>query len=99
MILIPANLEVVDGFTTSGTSGGPLDAIVDVAALAANPSRPFDVYHFVDSSGSLGFRVQISTDGDETLTENLKNLSIQALSANSPYSDNTTGTALKWRGP
>ena len=41
---------------------------------------------------------QIANDGDETLTENLKNLSIQALSANSPYSDNTTGTALKWRG-
>lgn len=41
---------------------------------------------------------QIANDGDETLTESLKNLSIQALSANSPYSDNTTGTALKWRG-
>lgn len=41
---------------------------------------------------------QIANDGDETLTENLKNLSIQALSANSPYSDNTTGTALKWCG-
>lgn len=42
---------------------------------------------------------QIANDGDETLTENLKNLSMQALSANSPYSDNTTGTALKWCGP
>lgn len=41
---------------------------------------------------------QIANDGDATLTENLKNLSIQALSANSPYSDNTTGTALKWCG-
>ena len=42
---------------------------------------------------------QIANEDDETLTESLKNLSIQALSANSPYSDNTTGTALKWRGP
>jgi serine/threonine protein phosphatase PrpC len=41
---------------------------------------------------------QIANDGDQTLTENLKNLSMQALSANSPYSDNTTGTALKWYG-
>jgi serine/threonine protein phosphatase PrpC len=41
---------------------------------------------------------QIANDGDASLTENLKNLSMQALSANSPYSDNTTGTALKWNG-
>jgi serine/threonine protein phosphatase PrpC len=39
-----------------------------------------------------------SNNGDASLTENLKNLSIQALNANSPYSDNTTGTALKWSG-
>ncbi len=41
---------------------------------------------------------QMANDSDESLTENLKELSIQALSANSPYSDNTTGTALKWLG-
>ena len=41
---------------------------------------------------------QIANNGEATLTENLKNLSIQALNANSPYSDNTTGTALKWCG-
>jgi serine/threonine protein phosphatase PrpC len=41
---------------------------------------------------------QIANEGDASLTDNLKDLSIQALSANSPYSDNTTGTALKWLG-
>jgi len=41
---------------------------------------------------------QIGQVEDRNLTESLKDLSIQALSANSPYSDNTTGTALKWLG-
>jgi serine/threonine protein phosphatase PrpC len=41
---------------------------------------------------------EISNDGTDTLTENLKKLSMRALNANSPYSDNTTGTALKWTG-
>lgn len=36
---------------------------------------------------------------DENLTEVLKNLSMLALRANSPYSDNTTGTVLRWLGP
>lgn len=35
---------------------------------------------------------------DTTLAENLKTLSMKALSANAPYSDNTTGTALLWLG-
>lgn len=33
-----------------------------------------------------------------TLTENLKELSMKALAINAPYSDNTTGTVLKWIG-
>lgn len=41
---------------------------------------------------------QIGKPGDKNLTENLKALSIQALRANSPHSDNTTGTALRWHG-
>jgi len=41
---------------------------------------------------------QIAHGRDEDLTENLKALSLQALSANAPYSDNTTGTALRWSG-
>lgn len=41
---------------------------------------------------------RIGRPGDDSLVENLKQLSIQALQANSPYSDNTTGTALRWFG-
>ena len=38
----------------------------------------------------------IGEPGDNNLVENLKSLSIKALNVNSPYSDNTTGTALRW---
>jgi serine/threonine protein phosphatase PrpC len=41
----------------------------------------------------------IGRPGDGTLADNLKALSIRALNANAPYSDNTTGTALRWLGP
>ncbi len=40
----------------------------------------------------------VATRDDETLAENLKTLSIQALTVNAPYSDNTTATALLWLG-
>jgi serine/threonine protein phosphatase PrpC len=39
---------------------------------------------------------QIGAPGENNLSENLKALSIRALAINSPYSDNTTGTALRW---
>ena len=42
---------------------------------------------------------EIGTPGDNNLVENLKSLSMKALNVNSPYSDNTTGTALRWIGP
>ncbi len=38
----------------------------------------------------------IGNPGDNVLAQNLKELSIKALNANAPYSDNTTGTALRW---
>ena len=41
---------------------------------------------------------QLGQTQNQNLTESLKKLSIQALSANAPYSDNTTGTVLKWLG-
>lgn len=40
---------------------------------------------------------EIAAPGKATMAESLKALSIQALNANSPYSDNTTGTALRWK--
>ena len=39
---------------------------------------------------------EIGAPGDDNLGHNLKALSIKALNVNSPYSDNTTGTALRW---
>jgi serine/threonine protein phosphatase PrpC len=41
---------------------------------------------------------QISKPGDNNIGESLKALSIKALNVNSPYSDNTTGAALRWLG-
>ena len=39
---------------------------------------------------------QIGAPGENNLAENLKSLSERALEVNSPHSDNTTGTALRW---
>ena len=47
---------------------------------------------------SDGDMADIGKTGDNNLVENLKQLSMKALSVNSPYSDNTTGTALRWLG-
>ena len=41
---------------------------------------------------------EIATRKNTSLAENLKALSIKALTMNAPYSDNTTGTALLWLG-
>lgn len=41
---------------------------------------------------------QMATVPDKPIVENLKALSIKALTQNAPYSDNTTGTILRWRG-
>ena len=41
---------------------------------------------------------EISTRKTMSLAENLKALSMKALTMNAPYSDNTTGTALLWLG-
>ena len=41
---------------------------------------------------------EMATRTGVSLAENLKALSMKALSANAPYSDNTTGTALRWNG-
>ncbi|NIL94052.1 MAG: hypothetical protein GTO71_06325 [Woeseiaceae bacterium] len=41
---------------------------------------------------------QIGAPSQNSLAEELKELSIKALTVNAPYSDNTTGTALRWSG-
>jgi serine/threonine protein phosphatase PrpC len=41
---------------------------------------------------------ELATRPGESLADNLKALSIKALTTNAPYSDNTTGTVLRWMG-
>lgn len=39
---------------------------------------------------------KVATRADKPIADNLKDMSISALRINSPYSDNTTGTAIRW---
>lgn len=39
---------------------------------------------------------QAATQDSESIAENLKAISLHALNVNAPYSDNTTGTAIRW---
>ena len=41
----------------------------------------------------------IALPGENNLADNLKALSAKALNVNAPYSDNTTGTAVRWLSP
>jgi PPM family protein phosphatase len=41
---------------------------------------------------------ELSTKANGSLADGLKTLSVKAMSKNSPYSDNTTGTVLRWLG-
>ena len=41
---------------------------------------------------------EVATRSSMSLAENLKSLSMKALTMNAPYSDNTTATALLWLG-
>ncbi len=48
---------------------------------------------------SDGEMAAVGAPGDGSLSDNLKQVSLKALRTNAPYSDNTTGTALRWFGP
>jgi len=39
---------------------------------------------------------EVATRSNQSMAENLKALSMKALTANAPYADNTTGTVLRW---
>jgi serine/threonine protein phosphatase PrpC len=74
--------------------------VPDMSITCKKPLRPGDVLLACSDGLWSGLgdddMAEIGTPGDNNLVENLKALSMKALNANSPYSDNTTGTALRW---
>ncbi len=77
-------------------------AVPDMSITAKQPLMPGDVLLACSDGLWSGLRdVDMATLGKgptDNLAENLKALSVRALNANAPYSDNTTGTALRWMG-
>jgi serine/threonine protein phosphatase PrpC len=74
--------------------------IPDMSITAKKPLAPGDVLLACSDGLWSGIGdsdiAEITAPGENNLAENLKALSIKALNANSPYSDNTTGTAIRW---
>ncbi len=67
-----------------------------------NPLEPGDVLLACSDglwTGSTDEEIAVmATRADHSLADNLKALSLKALATNAPYSDNTTGTAVRWIG-
>ena len=76
--------------------------VPDMSITGKRPLSPGDVLLACSDGLWSGLSdddvAQIGAPGDNNLARNLKDLSLQALSVNAPYSDNTTGTALRWLG-
>jgi serine/threonine protein phosphatase PrpC len=76
--------------------------VPDMSITSKRPLSPGDVLLACSDGLWSGLSdkamAQIGAPGENTLAANLKELSMQALNANAPYSDNTTGTALRWSG-
>lgn len=76
--------------------------VPDMSITAKKPLEPGDVLLACSDglwSGLPDADISaLATRPDGTLAENLKALSVKAMSTNAPYSDNTTGTALRWLG-
>ncbi|MEO1201316.1 MAG: protein phosphatase 2C domain-containing protein [Pseudomonadota bacterium] len=77
-------------------------AVPDMSITHRMPLEPGDVLLACTDGLWSGITdedvASVQTPGENNLPDNLKNLSIKALSANAPYADNTTGTALRWLG-
>ncbi len=77
-------------------------AVPDMSITAKRPLVPGDVLLACSDGLWSGLSdTDMATLGKgptNSLAENLKALSVRALNANAPYSDNTTGTALRWLG-
>ena len=76
--------------------------VPDMSITAKRPLSPGDVLLACSDGLWSGLSdddmAQIGKPGKDNLVDNLKALSIKALRVNSPHSDNTTGTALRWHG-
>lgn len=76
--------------------------VPDMSITARRPLSPGDVLLACTDGLWSGIGdeeiAKNATREDQSLAENLKALSLKALATNSPYSDNTTGTALRWIG-
>jgi serine/threonine protein phosphatase PrpC len=76
--------------------------VPDMSITSRKPLEPGDVLLACSDGLWSGLgdadMAEIGDPGDSNLVENLKSLSMKALNVNSPYSDNTTGTAIRWLG-
>ena len=76
--------------------------VPDMSITSRKPLEPGDVLLPCSDGLWSGLgdvdMAEIGGPGDNNLVENLKSLSMKALNVNSPYSDNTTGTAIRWLG-
>ncbi len=76
--------------------------VPDMSITSRKPLEPGDVLLACSDGLWSGLgdpdMAEIGEPGDNNLVENLKSLSMKALNVNSPYSDNTTGTAIRWLG-
>jgi len=75
--------------------------VPDMTVTAKKPLEAGDVLLACSDglwSGVADEEIAALTRPGDSLAERLKNLSLKALSVNSPTSDNTTGTALQWHG-
>lgn len=76
--------------------------VPDMSITSAKPLKSGDVLLACSDGLWSGLSdmdiAQIGNCGENRLVDNLKALSVQALTANAPHSDNTTVTALKWLG-
>ena len=77
-------------------------AVPDMSITSKRPLSPGDVLLACSDGLWSGLSdddmAGIGNPGEQNLAQNLKELSLKALAVNAPYSDNTTGTALRWSG-